>query len=62
MSPETINTTGNAHAAERRPPGYRVLLAAVFHGQRVRCLSPPPDDFINLFLDVDGGLMHGEEA
>ena len=58
MTFETINTFGDADAAEGFRPGNRASLVARFYRQSVRRLYPPADDAIDCFFGIGERCFH----
>ena len=59
MGFETIHAARDAHAAERFSPGDGICFVAGCGRKRIRRFRAPPDESVNLFLDVDERLFHG---
>ncbi len=58
MSFKTVHPARHADATKRLAPGDGICLVAMLGGKRVRHLGAPPDQAVNLFLNVDEWRFH----
>ncbi len=62
MGFETIHTAGHPNAAKRLAPGNGVRFVAILGGEGIRRAGAPPDEAVNLFLDIDERCFHGRAS